>query len=93
MVVNGHEINSMYVTRDEDGTINLFGAYLAHNNGPVVVVKSTKNAEGIGQKLYGDKYTNKYLVEHMKDRPAHSFIGNISGPVSFPCDPKMVSFV
>lgn len=93
MVENGYTINSMYVTRDEDGTINLFGAHLTHNGGSIIVFESTKNVEGIGQKLYGDKYTNEYLISYMKKRPAHNFIGQIGGPVSFACARETVSFV
>lgn len=93
MIGDGYKINCMYVTREKNGEINLFGANMEYNNGPIVVIKSTKNIEGIGTYLYGEKYTNEYIAEKMKARPAHSFIGRISGPVSFPCDESKVSFV
>ena len=84
-------INSMYVTRDPDGTINLFGAHHIDSRN-IIVLLETKNVSGIGQKLYGEKYTDEYLIEHMKKNPTHSFIGRIYGPLSFPCPDEYVTF-
>ena len=41
---------------------------------------------------YGEKYTNEYIVEKMKARPTHNYIGQIGDPISYPCDPASVSF-
>lgn len=86
------KVNSIFVERNETG-INLYGAYLKENCGPLVVVRSTKNNPKLAQQLYGDEYTNDRFIEKLKDRPTHNFIGYVGGPVSMPMDMSKVSFV
>jgi len=92
MKVNGYVINTMFVERSEAG-IDLYGAYLERNNGPLVVVRSTKNMQDLAPQLYGPEYTNDRFIEKLKNRPTHNFIGNLSGPISMPIDMSTVSFV
>ena len=93
IVYDNHEINSMYVTRDDDGTINLYPAYHDSNDDSITVFSDLKNKDGIGQLLYGSTYTNKYIIERMEDRPTHRFIGYLCGPMSFPYNPEKVKFI
>ena len=93
MTVNEKEINCMYVTRDENGSINLYGAYQKSDNSEIFVFNRTKNTPGIGQELYGEKYTNEYIAKSLKYQPNNNFIKNQAGPIGYCYDSSKVIFV
>ena len=93
MTVNGYELNTMFVERDDEGRITLFGSYLAENNGSLLVVRSTKNMPELATKIFGTAYTNEGFIEKLKERPTHNFIGNLSGPISMPISEDKIWYI
>lgn len=84
--------NTMFIERIGD-EINLYGSYTEGINTPIYVLRSTKNQQDIGVGIFGPKYTNEYLIEKLKERPTHNFIGWLGGPLTMPTAMDNVFFV
>lgn len=84
------KINTMYAEHTSDG-INLYGSNYESQH--LTVFRSTKNQEGLAVQIYGEGHSNEKIVEQLKERPSHNFIGWLSGPISMPISMEKVTFV
>ena len=92
MKINGFEVNTMFVERNE-GDIDLFGSFYDNKLHVLTVFRSTKNMSNLAHDIYGGHYTNELFIKKLKDRPYHNFVGQLCGPLSMPISMEKVKFV
>lgn len=92
--VNNLLLDTIYVERDSDGQIILYGSHWeGKENLTCTVVRSSKDIANLTQQILGQDYTEDRVKKHFTENNVHNFVGWLVNPLAFYVDPKKVAFV
>ena len=92
--VNNLTLDTIYVERDKEGQIILYGAHWEGKKDlTCIVVRSSKDIANLTQKILGQDYTEDRVKKHFMVNNVHNFVGWLGKPLAFRVVPEKVAFV